>query len=140
MRFEKVFLKARNHYLKGHAIRAKAYKIFLKLYCQCEILPSTDISDSVYFCHNAFGVVINPNAVIKKGVVIQHCVTIGELNTHEAPIIEENVFIGARAIILGNITIGKNSKIGAGAVVLTDIPPNSTVVGMPAKIIKRGEQ
>lgn len=48
--------------------------------------------------------------------------------------IEENVFIGARAMILGNITVGKNSKIGAGAVVNTDVPPNCTAVGVPAKI------
>ena len=68
------------------------------------------------------------------GGVIQHCVTIGELNTHDAPVIEENVFIGARAMILGNITVGKNSKIGAGAVVNTDVPPNCTAVGVPAKI------
>ncbi|HIR89371.1 MAG TPA: hypothetical protein IAC96_10500 [Candidatus Fimimorpha faecalis] len=68
---------------------------------------------------------------------MQHSVTIGKLDTHDAPVIEENVFIGARAVILGNITIGKNSKIGAGAVVLTDVPPNCTAVGVPAKIIKR---
>lgn len=59
------------------------------------------------------------------------------MDSHDAPVIEEDVYIGARAIILGNITIGKNSKIGAGAVVLTDVPPNCTAVGVPAKIIKQ---
>ena len=73
------------------------------------------------------------------GGVIQHSVTIGELDTHDAPGIEENVYIGARAMILGDITIGKNSKIGAGAIVLTDVPPNCTAVGVPARIIKQEE-
>lgn len=73
------------------------------------------------------------------GGVIQHSVTIGELDTHDAPVIEENVYIGARAMILGDITIGKNSKIGAGAIVLTDVPPNCTAVGVPARIIKQEE-
>lgn len=110
----------------------------MKLIYQCDISPSTEISDTTYFCHNAFGVVINPNSIIRGGV-IQHCVTIGELDSHDAPVIEEDVYIGARAMILGNITIGKNSKIGAGAVVLNNIPPNCTAVGVPAKIVKQGK-
>lgn len=135
IKFEKFFYRARSHYLKGHCKRARFYSLLMRLIYQCDIPPSTDISENVYFCHNTFGVVINPNA--KIGGVIQHCVTIGELDTHDAPVIEENVYIGARAIVLGNIIIGKNSKIGAGAVVLTDVPPNCTVVGIPARIIKR---
>lgn len=75
----------------------------------------------------------------RLGGVIQHCATIGELDTHEAPVIEEGVYIGARAIILGNITIGRNSKIGAGAVVLMDVPPNCTAVGVPARIVRQEE-
>ena len=137
IKFEKVFQKARKHYLKGHRIRTRIYRILIKTIYQCDILPSTDISENVYFCHNAFGVVINPNSIIRGGGVIQHSVTIGELNMHDAPVIEENVDIGARAMVLGNITIGKNSKIGAGAVVLTDVPPNCTAVGVPAKIIEQ---
>lgn len=70
--------------------------------------------------------------------MIQHGVTIGELGSHDAPVIKENVFIGARALILGPVTIGENARIGAGAVVLTDVPPDCTAVGVPAKIVKRG--
>lgn len=55
---------------------------------------------------------------------------------HKAPIIMKNVFIGAKATILGDITIGENAKIGAGAVVLTNIPANCTAVGVPAQIIQ----
>ena len=53
--------------------------MFCKLYFQCDIPFETDIDETVYFCHNAFGVVINPNAKLEKGVVIQHRVTIGEM-------------------------------------------------------------
>ena len=67
--------------------------------------------DGVYLCHNGFGIVINPNAVIGKGTVIQNSVCIGEMDeSHKSPIIGENVFIGCHACILGNIRIG--NKIG----------------------------
>lgn len=64
---------------------------------------------------------------------IQHSVTIGELSSQETSIIGRNVFVGASATIWGNITVGNNEKIGAGAVVLESIPDNSTGVGVPAK-------
>lgn len=51
--------------------------------------------------------------------------------------IKENVYIGARAIVLGSITVGKNARIGAGAVVVKDVPPNTTVVGVPAHILEK---
>ena len=53
--------------------------MFCKLYFQCDIPFEADIDEPVHFCHNAFGVVINPNAKLEKGVVIQHGVTIGEM-------------------------------------------------------------
>lgn len=63
---------------------------------------------------------------------------IGELDgSHASPIIEKGVFIGAKAIILGPVTIGKNSKIGAGAVVLCDVPAGCTAVGKPARVIDK---
>lgn len=63
---------------------------------------------------------------------------IGERDeNHKSPLICENVFIGAKAIILGDITIGENSKIGAGAVVTKDVPADSTVVGNPGIILKK---
>lgn len=137
MKFEKIFYKGRMHYLKGHKIRAKLYRIFCKVSFQCDIPFQADISETVYFCHNAFGVVINPHAQIMGGV-IQNGVLIGELDeSHAAPVIEEDVFIGAKAIILGSVTIGKGARIGAGAVVLQDIPAGCTAVGNPARIIKR---
>lgn len=94
--------------------------------------------EGVYLCHNGFGVVINPNAVIGKGTVIQNSVCIGELDdSHKSPTIGENVFIGCHACVLGDIIIGNNVKIGAGAVVVKDVPDNCTVVGVPAKKISK---
>lgn len=137
IKFEKVWFKAKHHKEKKHNLVYKLYNFFIKCYFNCDIPIETQISENIYFCHNAFGVVINPNATIETGVVIQHCVTIGEIDKDKAPVIKQDVFIGARAIILGNITIGKGAKIGAGAVVLTDIPEYCTAVGVPAVIIKK---
>lgn len=92
--------------------------------------------EGVYLCHNGFGIVINPNAVIGKGTVIQNSVCIGELDgSHKSPTIGENVFIGCHASVLGDIIIGNNVKIGAGAVVVSNVPDNCTVVGVPARIV-----
>jgi serine O-acetyltransferase len=91
----------------------------------------------VWFCHNGFGVVINRNCKILGGV-IQHSVTIGEVDDGgKSPMIHKGVFIGARAVLLGDITIGENTKIGAGAVVLKDVPANCLAVGIPARTIKK---
>lgn len=140
MKFEKVFQKGREHYLKGHTLRRKAYSLFCKVYFHCDIPFQTDIDASTYFCHNAFGVIINPNAKILGGV-IQNGVLIGELDdSHASPIIESGVFIGAKAILLGPIRVGKNAKIGAGAVVLSDVPAGCTAVGNPAHIIDKQEE
>lgn len=138
MKFVRFYNRGRFHLKKNHRIRAKAYRIVLKLLFQCEIPLEAKIDKDVFFCHNAFGVVINPNAVISGGTTIQHSVTIGELETHEAPVIGANVFIGARAMILGPVSIGNNARIGAGAVVLCDVPDNCTAVGVPARIVKKG--
>jgi len=103
-----------------------------------EIHPGAKIGNNFFIDHGE-GVVIGETAIIGNNVVIYHGVTLGGIKKSKEkrhPTIEDNVLIGAHAIILGNITIGKNSKIGAGAVVLNDIPPNSTAVGIPAKIIK----
>ena len=108
----------------------------MRVICHCDISSKTDLTD-VYLCHNGFGIVINPESKIGKGTVIQHSVTIGEMDgSHKCPVIGKNVFIGARAMVLGDITIGDNVKIGAGAVVINDVPNNCTVVGVPARIVK----
>lgn len=94
-------------------------------------------SESPVLPHGINGIVIHPTCVIGKNVTIMHQVTIGTRKVNKSAVIGDNVFIGAGAKILGDISIGNNVKIGANAVVLEDIPDNSTVVGNPARIIRR---
>ena len=122
--------------------RGGYFLIFAKLlYRYIRIVYSADLPyqldlDGVYLCHNGFGIVVNPEAKIGQGTTIQHSVTIGEMDgSHKSPIIGKNCYIGARAMVLGGITIGDNVKVGAGAVVIHDVPSNNTVVGIPAKLV-----
>ena len=99
-----------------------------------EIHPGARIGDK-FFIDHGLGVVIGETAIIGNNVTIFHDVTLGGTGKEKGkrhPTIEDNVFIGSGAKILGNITIGKNAKIGANAVVLNDVAPNTTVVGIPA--------
>lgn len=115
---------------------AKILYHYMRALYSNDIPYSADI-EGVYFCHRGLGTVINPRAKIGSGTVIQHRVTIGEIDgSHKCPIIGKNCFIGAGAMILGDIIIGDNVKVGAGAIVIHNIPDNSTVVGVPAKIVK----
>ena len=87
------------------------------------------------------GIVINENVKLGKSCIIRQNVTIGEGRYNEQrgrnyPILGDNVSIGANAVIIGGINIGNNAYIGAGAVVVKDVPENAVVVGVPAKIIK----
>lgn len=111
----------------------------------CDVQINMNIDKSVKFPHNALGVVINNNAEIGRNTKILQNVTIGgnmdkikvidgkEVMT---PIIGENVLIGAGSQILGPVKIGNNAKIGAGSIVMIDIPEDSIALGIPAKIIE----
>lgn len=103
-----------------------------------EIHPGAEIGNGLFIDHG-MGVVIGQTATIGNNVTIFHGVTLGGIGYQKGkrhPTVEDNVLIGAGAKILGNITIGANSKIGANAVVLKDVPKNCTVVGIPGKIVK----
>lgn len=100
-------------------------------------IPYTCKLNNVYLCHQGFGIVITPGAKIGEGTYIQHGVTIGvNEDTMEVPVIGRKVRIGAQAVIIGNVNIGDNAIIGAGSVVVKDVPANATVVGVPVKVIK----
>lgn len=85
--------------------------------------------------HGLYGIIVSHNAVIGRNAVIYHSVTIGE-GKGGAPVIGDNVFIGAGAIIIGKISIGNGVKIGAGCVVSVDVPDNATVVSAQCRIIQ----
>ncbi|MDD4526745.1 MAG: serine O-acetyltransferase [Candidatus Margulisbacteria bacterium] len=103
-----------------------------------EIHPGAKIGKSFFIDHGD-SVVIGETAVIGNNVIIYHQVTLGGTGKDHGkrhPTIKDNVIVGAGAKILGNITIGENCKIGAGSVVLKDVPAYSTVVGNPARVVK----
>lgn len=85
------------------------------------------------------GVVINSKVIGGKNIVVESGVVIGD-EKGQAPILGSNIFIGAGAKIIGGISIGDNVKIGANAVVVKSLPSNVTAVGIPAKIINKGDK
>lgn len=92
------------------------------------------------FIDHATGVVIGETAIVGSDVTLYQGVTLGGTGKGHGkrhPTLCDGVFVGNNANVLGNITVGENSRVGAGSVVLTDVPPNSTVVGVPAHIVYR---
>jgi serine O-acetyltransferase len=95
------------------------------------------------FIDHAMGVVIGETAIVGSDVTLYQGVTLGGTGKGHGkrhPTVCDGVFIGNNANVLGNITVGENSRVGAGSVVLSDVPPNSTVVGVPAHIVYRNGQ
>lgn len=102
-----------------------------------EIHPGATIGRR-FFIDHGMGVVIGETAVIGDDVLMYHNVTLGGTSlekTKRHPTIEDGVLIGMGAKILGNITVGARARIGANAVVIRDVPPDSTAVGIPARIV-----
>ena len=103
-----------------------------------EIHPGAKIGDRLFIDHG-MGVVIGETAEVGNDVLMYHGVTLGgtglEKGIKRHPTVEDDVIIGSGAKVLGPITIGKGAKIGANAVVLKDVPPYATAVGVPARII-----
>ena len=114
------------------------FKIFIRIVFGSVIPPETRIGKNVHFAYNALGIVIHRQCIIGDDVWISQQVTIGGLN-EGFPTIGNNVYIGAGARIIGKICIGDNAKIGANAVVLTDVPNGATAVGIPARVIIKSE-
>jgi serine O-acetyltransferase len=104
-----------------------------------EIHPGATIGEG-FFIDHGMGVVIGETAEIGDNVTLYHGVTLGGTTWNKGkrhPTIEDNVVIGAGAAVLGNIRVGRNSKIGSGSVVNRDVPRNSTVVGIPGRVVYR---
>ena len=104
-----------------------------------DIHPAATIGRRLFIDHG-FGVVIGATAILHDDILIYQCVTLGGVSLNKGkrhPTIESNTVIGSGAKVLGNITVGKNCKIGANSVVVCDVPMNSTAVGVPARIVKK---
>lgn len=107
-----------------------------------EIHPGAKIGKG-FFIDHGMGVVIGETTEIGDNVTLFQGVTLGGTGKERGkrhPTVGNNVVIGAGAKILGPVKIGDNVKIGAGSVVITDVPPNSTVVGVPGRIVRRKGQ
>lgn len=113
---------------------------FLKFFCGLDISPKTRIGAGLVLFHPQ-NIVINSDSILGDNVMLKHNVTIGnkvntETGQHVSPVIGNNVELSPGVVILGNVSIGDNAIIGAGAIVVKDIPVNSVAVGNPAKVIK----
>jgi serine O-acetyltransferase len=106
-----------------------------------EIHPGATIG-ACFFIDHGMGVVIGETAEVGNNVTLYHGVTLGGTSLNKGkrhPTLEDNVVVGAGAKILGAITVGAGSRIGANAVVVKDVPPNSVVVGVPGEIVVRSK-
>jgi len=102
-----------------------------------EIHPAAEIGKGIFIDHG-MGVVIGETSRIGDNCTIYQGATLGGTslsNGKRHPTLEDNVTVGANASVLGAVTIGSNSRIGGGSVVVKDVPPNSTVVGVPARVV-----
>ena len=119
---------------KAREINYKAHQL-----TGCDIHPGATIGKR-FFIDHATGVVIGETTVIGDDVSIYQGVTLGGVSTKKGkrhPTLGNHIVIGCNASVLGNISIGDNVRIGAGSVVLKDVPSNCTVVGVPGRIVKQ---
>lgn len=137
------------HALLRHRVAHFFYKIKFKLLARIisqttkfftgiEIHPAAKIAGGVFIDHGA-GVVIGETAEVEEGVVIYQGATLGGTGKEKGkrhPTIKRGAIISAGARVLGGFTVGEYAKIGANAVVLREVPPYATVVGVPARIVR----
>ena len=125
---------------KGFRLFARFLMGISQFVTNIDIHPAATIGRRVFIDHG-IGVVIGETAIVGDDVTIYQGATLGGVSLNPGkrhPTVERGVVIGAGAKVLGNITIGYNSKIGANSVVVRDVPPDSTAVGIPAKVVTKG--
>ena len=129
-----------SHFLWKHGLKllARMHSQFQRFWTQIEIHPGAEIADGVFIDHGS-GLVIGETAIVEKGVMLYHGVTLGGTGKDVGkrhPTVREGALVSAHAQVIGPIEIGKNSKVGAAAVVVSDVPADVTVVGVPAKVVR----
>lgn len=133
------YRRAHKQYLKGHYFRARWISQRAARKTGIEIHPGAKIGKGFFIDHGT-GVIIGETAEIGDNVTLYQGVTLGGTGKETGkrhPTIGDNVMISAGAKVLGSFKVGENSKIGAGSVVIHEVPPNSTVVGVPGQVVKR---
>ena len=129
-----------SHFLWNHGFKllARMHSQFWRFWTQIEIHPGATIASGVFIDHGA-GLVIGETAIVEKGVMLYHGVTLGGTGKDVGkrhPPVRKGALVSAHAPVLGPIEIGAKAKVGAGAVVVSDVPSDVTVVGIPAKIVR----
>lgn len=129
-----------SHFLWDHGFKllARMHSQFWRFWTQIEIHPGATIASGVFIDHGA-GLVIGETAIVEKGVMLYHGVTLGGTGKDVGkrhPTVREGALVSAHAQVIGPIEIGAKAKVGAGAVVVSDVPSDVTVVGVPAKIVR----
>ncbi len=133
------YRRAHKQYEKGHYFRARLISQRAARRTGIEIHPGAVIGKGFFIDHGS-GVIIGETTVIGDNVTLYQGVTLGGTGKETGkrhPTLCDNVMVSAGAKIIGSFTIGENSKIGAGSVVIEEVPPNCTVVGVPGRIVKR---
>jgi serine O-acetyltransferase len=130
-----------SHWLWTHHLMllGRLFSQFMRFLTGIEIHPGAKIGPNLFIDHG-MGVVIGETAEVGSCVTLYHGVTLGGTSLNKGkrhPTIGDNVVIGAGAKVLGAITVGENSRIGANAVVVKPVPPNSVVVGVPGQVVVR---
>lgn len=131
----KLFLK--KHYFLARWVSQRAVRK-----TGIEIHPGATIGKGLFIDHGS-GVIIGETAELGDNVTLYQGVTLGGTGKEHGkrhPTLQDNVMVSAGAKVLGSFTIGENSKIGAGSVVLKEVPPNCTVVGVPGRIVKMNDE
>ncbi|MCK5284109.1 MAG: serine O-acetyltransferase [Alphaproteobacteria bacterium] len=141
--FHAVGMHRVSHFLWGMKLKALArlWAHLCRFFTGIEIHPGAVIGKNLFIDHG-MGVVIGETSVIGDNVTMYHGVTLGGKGGSEKPVkrhptIRDDVIIGSGAQVLGNIVIAKGAKVGANAVVIGDVPEGCTVVGNPARLVKR---
>lgn len=114
---------------------ARARHLFWSIVTQSDIEPRTTFGKRLMLPHPN-GVVIHEDAVIGDDCMIMQQVTIGMIGDGEVPVLGNSVYVGAGAKIIGKVKVGDGARIGANAVVVEDVPPGCTAVGVPARLIQ----
>jgi len=130
------------HWLWGHGRRgfARWLSEVARFFTGVEIHPGATLGER-FFIDHGMGVVIGETTIIGNDVTIYQGVTLGGTGKETGkrhPTLEDCVVVGVGAAVLGNIIVGHGSKVGGGAVVIDDVPPNCTVVGVPGRVVMRG--
>ena len=136
------YRRAHRLYLRGHFFLARYISQRAARKTGIEIHPGAQIGKGFFIDHGS-GVIIGETTIIGDNVTLYQGVTLGGTGKESGkrhPTLCDNVMVSAGAKILGSFTIGENSKIGAGSVVLEEVPPNCTVVGVPGRIVKRNNE